>query len=320
MLSEALSHMLDTLGSFLPQSIGDLPAPDVTVVRLQERQIGLGRFHGLEERHFFPVVHRGIRIAGTVRFQLWGGPDGPELVSQQVRDLTEAILDERETLDAEGFVELSLASVSTADHVAVIPAWRQTAEFDVLYEFRQETHDLAGGLIARLPTELAEEWGAMLVTADVTIWNSDGTAPLALKGRRSVHGLSTLEFLQSAVPAGAVVVRRTRTGASGPPDDFATLDAFLTAVAGPTPDSTHARTTFSSLAVFLAALGAAGDPITFVDEMDQPREFNARGRLFDPPIELGRASDVFDVTFEAPALGADHVLYLRASRGRTPSP
>ena len=320
MLSDALSHMLDTLGNFLPQSIANLPAPDVSVVRLQERQIGLGRFHGLEERQFFPVVHKGIRIAGTVRFQLWGAPASPEPVSQQVRDLTEAILDERDTLEADGFVELTLSSVSTVDHVAAIPAWRQTAEFDVLYEFHQETHDLAGGLIARLPTELAEEWGAMLVTGDVTIWNSDGTPPLALQGRRTLHGVTTLEFLQSAVPAGTVVMRRTRTDASGAPDVFTTLDAFLTAVAGPTPTSTHARITFSSLAVFLAALGAAGDPITFVDEMDQPREFRARGRLFDPPLELGRASDVFDVTFGAPALAADQVLYLRASRGRTPSP
>jgi hypothetical protein len=312
--------MLETLGDFLPQPINGLPTPEVSVVRVRERQIGLGRFHGLEERQFFPVVHKGIRIACTVRFQLWGNSASPDPVSQQIRTLTTAILDDRDALEADGFVELNLASVSTVDHVAAIPAWRQTAEFDVLYEFRQETHDLAGGLIARLPTELAEEWGAMLVTGDVTIWNVDGTVPLALQGRRTVHGLSTLEFLQSAVPAGAVVLRRTHSSASGAPDDFTNLDAFLTAVSGPTPASVHARVTFSSLAVFLSALGAAGDPIAFVDEMDQPREFLARGRSFDPPIELGRTSDLFDVTFEAPALAADHVLYLRASRGRTPSP
>ena len=312
--------MLHTLGNFLPPSTGSVPSPDVSVVRLQERQIGLGRFHGLEERHFFPVVHKGIRLSGTVRFQLWGdGAGSPEPVSQRIRELTEAILDQRDALEVNGFVELNLASVSTVDHVSALPAWRQTAEFDVLYEFRQETHDLAGGLIARLPTELAEEWGAMLVTGDLTIWDNTGTPPLVLQGRRTVHGIGTLEFLQSAVPAGAVVMRRTHAGASGAPDEFTNLDDFLLAVGGEAPASTHARITFSTLAVFLAALGSASDPLTFVDQSDQPREFPARGRLFELPIELGRA-DLFDIAYDASALAADQVLYLRASRGRTPSP
>ena len=319
MLTEALSQMLTRLGAFLPPPpTAPIPKPGVSVVRLQEKQIGLGRVHSVEERRFFPTVHKGIRLAGTVRFQVWGKlPDPLEL---QVKGLTEAVLAGRETLEAEGFEELNLAGVSTTDHLAAVDAWRQTAEFDVLYEFRREASDSAGGLIARVPVELREEWGRLLVTGDVVLWDGEGTTPLVLAGPASVGGLATLAFLGGTPPTGVVNVTRTREGATGSPAAFPTLDAFLAAVSGSQPASTHARVAFASPMALIAALAASGETITFVDEAGAPRAFESRARAFDPPIELGSAFDRLEVSFEAPHLEAGQVLYLRASRGRTSSP
>lgn len=320
MLNEALTQMLTRLGQFLPTPAVDLPLPGVSVVRLQQKAIGLGGFHTLESREFFPAVHKGLRLAGTVRFQLWGGGSMPSPVEQQLRLLTETVLGDRDTLEVDGFLDLQLTGVSTADHVGAVPAWRQTADFDVLYEFRRETSDDAGGLIARIPVALEQAWGSFVSAGDIVVWHDSGTTPLRLEGPRTVEGVATLEFLPTAAPAGAVTLTRTHAAAVGAPTDFATLDDFLTAVGGPTPASTHARVSFASLSDFLAALGPAGDPLTFLDEAGAPRLFPVRGRLFTAPIALATPADTLEIAFEATALDTDQVLYLRASRGRTTSP
>jgi hypothetical protein len=318
MLSEALSQMLTTLGAYLPSTPASVPPPSVAVVRLQEKQIGLGQWHALDERHHFPVVHKGVRLAGAVRFQVWAS--APEVLEAQVRGLTEAVMGDRDALESAGFVEVNLTDVSTTEHLAALPSWRQTAQFGVLYEFREETSDLAGGLIARVPIELRDEWGPLLVTGDVTVWDGDGTPPLVLSGRRTVDSLDALAFLPGGAPAGAVTVTRTFTGAPGAPTAFDSLGDFLDGVSGAEPATTHAVVSFATIAAFLAALGPPGDPVILVDEAGAPRELPVWGRAFDVPIELRSPSDRLHVAFETPQVAAGQVLYLRASRGRTTSP
>ena len=310
--------MLARLDDFLPVPTGTLPPPGVSVVQLQEKQIGLGGLHAVEERHSFPVVYKGIRLSGTVRFQLWGDDPGP--LETQLRGVTEAVLAGREALQADGFVDLSLTDVSTTNHLPAVPAWRQTAEFDVLYEFRSAVSDLAGGLIARVPVEFREEWGALLVTGDLTLWDSDGTRPLVVSGRGSVAGLATLAFANAAAfPPGAVTLTRTFEGASGLPTPFGNLDLFLAAVAGSPPVSANATVSFDSLGAFLAALGVPeADPVTFVDEAGAPRALELRSRTFDLPVELESTSSRLEIAFAASQLSSGQVVYLRASRGQTP--
>ncbi len=320
MLTEALTHMLTRLGQFLPPPADDLPVPVVSVVRLEEKTIGLGRFHALTSREHFPVAHKGVRLAGTVRFQLWGGGPMPTPVEQQLRLLTEAVLGDREALEAEGFVDLRLTGVSTSDHLDALPAWRQTADFDVLYEFRREATDDAGGLIARIPVALADAWGSLVSEGDIVIWNSDGTPPLVMTGRRDIHGLSSLAFLPGTIPAGTVTLERTSSDATGAPEEFTSLDEFLSAVSGPTPASVHARVSVASLDDFLTDLGTPGDPLQLVDENGAPRDFAVRGRAFTPPIALPRQADRLTLAIDTPHLDTPQVLYLRAARGPTSSP
>jgi hypothetical protein len=135
-----------------------------------------------------------------------------------------------------------------------------------------------------------------------------------------VLGLATLEVLPAPPPAGTVTITRTFDGASGPPAQFATLEAFVAGVGGPSPGTTHAAVSFATIEGFLDAVGTAGDPTIFVDEAGNPRGFPARSRLFDLPIELQSRSHVLEVAFEAPQLSAGQVLYLRALRGQTPTP
>ena len=238
-----------------------------------------------------------------------------------MKGLTEAVLAGRETLEAEGFEELNLAGVSTTDHLAAVDAWRQTAEFDVLYEFRREASDSAGGLIARVPVELREEWGRLLVTGDVVLWDGEGTTPLVLAGSRvcrrpgdpGVPGRDSPDRRRQRHPdagGGHRVARGVprRSTRSSPPCQGRGRPA-------PTPGWP-----FASPMALIAALAASGETITFVDEAGAPRAFESRARAFNPPIELGSAFDRLEVSFEAPHLEAGQVLYLRASRGRTSSP
>ena len=318
MLNEAVHKLLTKLGEYLPPPPGvDLPAPSVSVVRLQEKQLGLGQFRSLDERNQFPVAQKGLRVAATTRFQLWAIT--PDAVEQQLRLLIEALLADREALVAEGFLEMSLRDVTVSQLVPTgqQPPWRQVADFDLLYEFHVESPDDAGGLIARIPAEFRPGFGSMTITGDVVVWDDASAPALVLTGGNGpITGLSALVFAPGAQVTDSVTVLRTFSRATGPPTTFATLDSLLAAVSGPNPASTHASFTAASLTEFLNALGPAGAPVPFVDQDGNTRLFPTRFKAFPQPVVLASRDDQLHVTFTGTALSAGQLLYLRALRGQ----
>ena len=311
MLSQAIQAMLQRLEDFLPAP--GTPPPMVSLVTAQEKALGLGKRRGIEFRGGFPAILTGLRVASTVRFQLWD--NGPVALEAAMSDLTEQLLAQKDALFQEGFLEVELKSVSLSEHVPSVTAWRQTAEFELLYEFHTEQSDDAGGLIASIPVELRESFGSARVAGDLVVWNSSDTAMLRLNGMRSVEGLAVLAFLPGAVPSGSITVRRTFQGAAGAPALFATFDDFLAAVVGSAPAERHAAVVFASLTDFFTALGAGGEVLQFVDELGAPRSFVPRSRVFDQPLELSSRGDRLEIAFGGTALGADQILYLRGFRG-----
>jgi hypothetical protein len=286
----------------------------VALVSVEEKQVGLGQWSHLDEKNHFPVAQKGVQLAATTRFQLWD--DDPAAVEGVVSDIITAVLAEREQLRTDGFLELKLKNVSVVDQPAS-GSWRQTAEFAVVFEFHFTESDDAGGLIARIPVEMRPEYGAMLITGDLAVWHSEAAAPLTATGRNgAVSGLASLELLPGPAPSGTVRITRTFDGAAGPPVPQATFTAFVDAVKGVSPVSRHTTFEFASLASLQTALGAAGDPVSFVDEAGNPQAYVSRSLQFDEPVELSSHSDRIELSFGGPALGASQVYYIRVLRGQ----
>ncbi|MEZ5401856.1 MAG: hypothetical protein R2729_19435 [Bryobacteraceae bacterium] len=315
MLNDAITAMLDRLNTYLPAApAAPAPAPSVSLVRVEEKPVGLGNQSGEDRTRFFPITKKGLRLSATTRFQIWGAQPAP--VEQQVAAISQQLLADREELVTRGFLELKLRDVTLVDHVSAVSSWRQTAEFDLLFEHEFEDSDLAGGLIVRIPIELREQFGGMIVSGDLAIWNSDGAPALSAARRRgTITGLASLELLPSAPPAGSVTVTRTFDGAVGAPVAFPDLANFAAAITGPAP-SRHAQVVFASLGAFLGDIGATGAPAIFVDETDAERPFPSRSILFSSPLQMQSPSDRFEIDFGGAALGAGQIVYLRVMRGQ----
>ena len=313
MLNLAVAAMLQRLQAFLP--LTGPPPPSVTIVSLGEESAGLGGWRGLGFQDNFPIALKGVRIRSTVRFQLWNTQ--PELAQADAAGLIDQLLSQKDALASEGFLDMRLKDTSFVEHAPVVPAWRQAADFEILYEFHYQDTDGSGGLIARIPAEFRDGFGTDLMSGDVAVWNEEGAETLRLNGSTSVEGLATLSLLPGAVPPGTVTITRTFQGAFGAPVAFGTLADFLNATSGPSPDERHASVEFASLTGFLNEVGAEGDAIEFLDEADVPRDFRPRKRAFTPPIVLKSKVDRLEVAFGGSALAASQILYLRGLRGST---
>ncbi len=311
MLSQAIHAMLLRLDDFLPLPAN--PPSTVSLVSAEERPIGIGRSAGTIVQNALPVTLRGLRVAATVRFQFWAAQVAD--VESALGNAIDQLLSQKDALVADGFLDLKLKSVSISEIVPSATAWRQVAEFDILYEFQYQHSDDAGGLIASVPIELRQSFGSALVTGDLVIWNSDAAPALRLEGRRDLVGLSTLGFLPGVLAAGTVSLTRSFIGAAGPPTGFANLTDFLAATTGSSPTHRHTRVIFASITDFLNAFDPPGDSIEFVDELGAPRAFTTRSKLFDPAIQMPLRNDSFEVAFSGATLGANQILYLRGIRG-----
>jgi hypothetical protein len=315
LLSQAIDAMLQRLDDFLPPP-GN-PPPTVSLVSAEEKPIGLGDWRGTAAADDFYRALKGIRVAATVRFQVWDGGAAPTNAEAAISDLCEQLLAEKDTLEAEGFLKLQLKSVAVSEHITSASAWRQTAEFEVLYEFHFQPNDDAGGLIARMPLGWAQSFGDEVISGDIVLWNEIETPALIMTGMRPVGGLGALHFLPGPPVAGTVTVTRTFQGAAGAPVSFGNLADFLDAVSGPSPAQTHAQVQFAVLTDYLDALGTNGDAIPFVDENGSPRDFFPITFRFAQAIELPSRNDRLEVAFGGTTLGANQILYLRGIRGTT---
>lgn len=317
-LTNAIDAMLTELRSFLVGAVvpPTVPDPSVYLTRMEERSSGLGGLTAARQSDGFGLApEKAARLRGGVRFQWWAG--SAEAAEVAIGALNADLVSQIETLKDRGFLEMQLDAVSTTEHVDAIPAWRQTADYSVLFEHRYEDSDDADSLITRIPVTLPDTPGEdLVVTGAMVRWDDAAADTLAIVGPSAVTDLSAFSFITGA-PIGAVTVTRTFDGAGGAPTAHADLNAFLTAVSGSAPAETHASVTFASLAAFVGALGAPthAEELGDFDEDGVPDAYELRVRSIDPPIELTQHTDRLEISFGDAQLNTQSVVYIRARRG-----
>lgn len=332
----AVAGMLSHLTSFLPVAVPPVPQSTLALVEAAERPVGVGAFSGNVERGPLAVLGmRGGRVEGRVRFDLHAATPGDAaaaalLLQQKVRD---ARLDTLKPWMRD-FVVLEPAGGDPAALLAP-DHWRQGVEYRVLYEFRYEDPEDAGGLIVRIPVEVrGEQHEDALVTRDLTRWSAVDAPPLRARGARAIGTLTALAFEGPAFPAGPVTLAVTTEGA-GPANGRADLLAFAVAVVG---GGRNDEVVFGDVAALLAAFTADGADVTLADGEGKPAAYlplALRGPpvVFPAPpspisllagVRLARGEAV-EVRYRNPALlpgkpqhfppASKSVVYLRAGRG-----
>ena len=319
---DALAGMLALLDDFVPASPPPLPDAAISVASLTERSVGLGGLRGLGFRNRFEVGElKAIRFDALVRYDLWG--DSPGSATQAVAGVSAGLLGARDDLAGQGVLRLRLEGVEQPDFAATLNAWRAAALYRVLYEFPYQDTGGAESLIARVPIELEPEAAAagppeeMVVTDELTRWDDDLAPPLVVRGPFGDGALDVLSWFAAQAPKASESITRTFDGATGAPQALASLDAFLDAIAGPTPAVRHGAIAFPALPDFLAAVGAAG-PATALGDWDEDGAVDLylpRTRAMLPPVLLPEPGDRLEITYGGAALDRPAVVYLRATRG-----
>jgi len=307
----AAEQMLQVLHDFLPQQTPPLPFPSVSLVSLTERSVGLGNRRGNENRGPFGVLAlKGIRLEAVVRFQLWA--NSMVEAETDMGDFITSLLTARDDLRTAGFLRLGLKSTGPGENFPDPnnhPAWRQSADFSVLYEHPYEDSDGSESLISQIPITINSAFGeALLVTDELARWDDQAAAPLVLRGPLSIGQLSALAFIPSPAPSGTVTLRRTFDGAAGPPTSHPDWPAFLAAVTDPSNPERQAEVVFASLSDFLAVFSEAGAAVTL-----GPDSYQSLALAAVSAIKLPGVADRLEVSYQHPQFDQLAVVYLRAT-------
>jgi len=311
--------MLDVLDNYLPPNPvlnPPLPDPNLSLVSVTERSVGLGSRVGTNTRGPFTVsAIKGARLEAVVRYQLWS--DDPVNVDAAIQDLITRLLSDREALRASGFLRLVLKSTDTSEVVsAVNDYWREGVNFEVLYEFPFVDSDDAQSLIASIPVNIDDNLATtMTVSDEMARWDNLASPPLLLRGPLTIARLSALAFIPGTAPTGQVTLTRTFDGAAGPPPVHPDLPTFLAAVADPNQPAAEGQVVFATLNDFLGAFSAAGTPLTLGDwdEDSVADDYDVSALEIDPPIKLPRVADRLEISYKTPAFDQVAVVYLRAT-------
>ena len=304
--NDAVKALLDALKTYLPAAGAGLPAPTVAIASVMERSLGLNNRRGEDTRAGFGVVElKGGRLDAVARFELWGAQPGA--VEQALQDLIQRLLSDRDNLWLAGFLRISLESTSSSENVPAIPAWRQTADMRVLFEFHFEDSDDSQGLIARIPIHINSTYNeSTTVTDEMARWDNQAAPSLSVRGPVTTSQLSALVFIAGPAPGGTVTLTRTFDGAPGPPTQFTTLATFLAAISGAHAQR-NAQLVFASWNNFMAIFSPSGTPITLGADRYSPFE-----AALSPGIPLGGFEDVFEIRYQRAALEVNAIVYLRA--------
>jgi hypothetical protein len=310
-----LSEMLSILGGFLPSPQPSVPGPNVSVVSVLERAVGVGNRVGNEMRGSLIVAAiKGSRLEAVVRFQIWATQ--PDDVNSAIQTLHENLLTAKSTLRGQGFLRLDAIATSLAEFDAALNQWSKTCDYKVLYEFQFQDTEGAESLIARIPITVNGEYNeSTLVTDHMARWDNQTAPILQLRGRATLTRLSALAYLPFPLPSGSVTLTRTFDSATGPPTIYPTLTDFLSAIAGSNPATRHGQISFASLSAFLDAFRSEGTPVALGDwDSDgTPDLYQSRLLDFSPPIQLATLRDRFEIAPQNNPLNQVAVVYLQAS-------
>ncbi len=319
---DVLAAMRTALSLYLPSPSASLPQPNVTIVKVEDKPTGLGNHIGQERLNQFPLALKAGRLQVVVRFQLWG--TAPNDVDEAIDLLHGRLLDAKEALYLAGFLRFSALDSSLAEHATPLDAWRRTADYEALYEFRYTDSNDAQSLIARIPIHADPEEPASpqrettVVTDEMARWDDVTALALTVHGRRTIRQLSALRFVPGTAPAGPVMLLRTFTGATGTPTAFPDLAQWVTAVAHPTAPNRHAQVTFATFSDFLSNFSATGDTVTLGDwdEDTTPDEYHSLRLDFATPIPLPDRREQLQLIYQPgntdPHFDQTAVFYIRA--------
>jgi hypothetical protein len=313
---QVVAKVRDRLTAFVSQGAG-LPTPSVAVLQVSDRTLGIGNSRGLQAVGPFSTVELyGGRIDCVVRFKVWG-TDAPSADAEMTALQGRLFGGRADLLDA-GFVQFEgvAGTLPTEDG----NAWSRTADYHALVEYHLAPVPSADSLIAAIPIEVEQQLDGTVVgettteTDDIARWDQLVAPALVVHGRRTVDRLVVAAFLPAPPPNGAVQLVRSHDGATGAPQDFATLAEFLAAVCDPAAPERHARFSFASLPDFVAACQANGEmQLGDWDQDAVPDEYVVGQLAFEPPIPLPAAPDRFQVVPQTSPLDHVGVVYLRAS-------
>src|SRR5258706_7604892 len=217
--AKVLAAMLDVLDNYLPRNPvinPPLPDPNLSLVSMTERSVGLGSRVGTDMRGPFAVsALKGTRIEAVIRYQIWS--DNPGDVDAAIQDLAARLLADRELLRVQGFLRLALRSTGTGESIPTVnDYWRESVDFEVLYEFPYEDSDDAQSLIASIPVNIDQQLATtMAITDEMTRWDNEDAPPLLLRGPLRIARMSAIAFTP-LTPSGTVTLTRTFDGAPGP--------------------------------------------------------------------------------------------------------
>src|SRR6266498_3774122 len=336
-ISRALDAMLTVLKRFVQPPLMPLPPPPplppatVLLASVVERTVGLGSRVGTDLRGPFSVAAiKGLRVEGVVRFEVWGHT--PSEVGQAVEDLIKHLLEDPEGLRASGFLRAALKSNGLSENIFAEDAWRQSVEFDVLFEFPYIDSDDADSIIARIPIDFIGEFNeSTLVVDEMARWDNELAPALQLRGPLSIGALSTLAFIPANEPTGTVNITDDALAgmeADGIPQTVLTAlalegtkdkevggeDAFVAFLESKiaVPDTTAHK------AVILKH-AATSKPVAMGDwdENGIPDEYQSLQFRVKPSIKLAGVTDRFEITYQDPNFDNVAILYLRAASGLT---
>jgi hypothetical protein len=254
----------------------------------------------------------------VVRFQLWGS--APGAADAAMTGLQGRLLAASRDLWDVGVRALDgVAGTSAAEARG---AWARTADYQVLFEYHLAPAADAGSLIAAIPVAADQEVAGSTVRETTTVtgdgvrWDQLSAPALVVRGACVVNRLAVASFLGAGTPpTGAVRVLRTNDDATGPPAAFATLPAFLQAMADPVAARRGGLLTFASLANFVAA--AAPNDALLLGDWDGdnvPDDYRVGDIVMEPPLTLPTGRDRLEISVETAPLDHVAVVYLRATR------
>ncbi len=282
-------YLLAVVADHLPALPGSLPQPSVSATGVTERPLAIGNWRGMEPRGSFSAqALKGGRLEVGVRFQLWTTDPGDADLG--IQKLQERLLAARDDLWATGFLRLTAKKTSLAEYVESLPAWRKTADYQVLYEFHYRDTD-AESLIARILIDINSQYGESTIVTDEMVRWDDLAAP-ALEVRSGVDRpfrvgtLFMLAFLPDGWDGSEVTVSAS-TGGTALEHTFPSMRAFFEAF------------TLETGTVELGVNSYRAGSLVFPNVN------------FPDPIMLKGGDDIFRISYAASAFDNNAVVYLR---------
>ena len=322
-LNIIMNNVLTTLSGYLSPVAASLPSSTVSVVSATKKNPAIGNRIGTEKRGGYPTVAiKGGHLDASIQFQIWDLT--PEDIEIEMNDLHGRLMADKDLLRNQGFITFKAKETATSEHVPSINAWRKTSQFNLLFEYQYQDSDDALSIITRIPVESdlevkdSPEREISTVTNAIQRWDDEDTNALTVvansDSKTKVLGLNILAHIPGGWLGDQIVIDRTNLDTVAVPTIYPTLNDFLDAVTDPSSPDENARITFASTADFIAALTADGAPFDLGDWDEDlvPDEYQAYEQIFQQPIYLPKANDVFRISYQNPPLNSKAVIYLRA--------